>query len=126
MDIINDQGVIQRVENVTVVGTETYVGFFIPPTEEFKVQVSGSDDNGFKFSYISDVSVEPTTISLQIRGKKIMHVLHMYVCIYFWCFTWKDTCITVLYTYAMKCELVHSYSTTVVRYAVIKWKGSYT
>ena len=81
MDIINDQGVIQRVENVTVVGTETYVGFFIPPTEEFKVQVSGSDDNGFKFSYISDVSVEPTTISLQIRGKKIMHVA-AYVCTY--------------------------------------------
>ena len=74
MDVINDRGVIQRVENVTVVGNETYVGLFNPPTEEFKVQVSGTDDNGFKFSYISDVSVEPTTISLQISGKKTMHV----------------------------------------------------
>ena len=76
MDIVNDQGVIQHVENATVVNNNTYVGFFIPPNEEFKVQVSGTDDNGFRFSYISDVSVEPTTISLQLTGKKF------YTCMY--------------------------------------------
>ena len=71
MNIVNDLGIIQHVENTTVVGNNTYVGFFIPPTEEFKIQVLGTDDNGFRFSYISDTSIEPTTISLQIAGKKL-------------------------------------------------------
>ena len=70
MVIVNHQGVIQHVENATVVSNNIYIGFFISPNEEFKVQVSGTDDNGFRFSYISNVSVEPTTISLQLTGKK--------------------------------------------------------
>ena len=82
MDIVNDQGVIQYVENATVVNNNTYVGFFISPNEEFKVQVSGTDDNGFRFSYISDVSVEPTTISLQLTGKKLYTWMYGYVCTY--------------------------------------------
>ena len=79
MDIVNDQGVIQYVENATVINNNTYVGFFISPNEEFKVQVSGIDDNGFRFSYISDVSVEPTTISLQLTGKKRYAYVYIYM-----------------------------------------------
>ena len=79
MDIVNDLGIIQHVENVTVVGNNTYVGFFIPSTEEFKIQVSGTDDNGFRFSYIGDVSIEPTTISLQIIGKKFIYMKCRYI-----------------------------------------------
>ena len=69
MDAVNNQGIIDHAQNATVVDNNTYVGIFTASTEEFKVQVTGTDDNGYRFSYISDVSVEPTTISLQIAGK---------------------------------------------------------
>ena len=69
MDIVNDGGIIQNVQNVTVVDDDSYIGIFVAPAEEFQIQVNGTDDNGSWFSYISDISIEPTTISLRINGK---------------------------------------------------------
>ena len=71
MDIVNDRGIIQnaQLQAVTVVGDDSYIGIFMAPAEEFKIQVTGTDDNGLQFSYISDISIEPTTISLRITGK---------------------------------------------------------
>ena len=61
----NDQGSILSFSNLTEIKNNKYTGFLGNlPSEEFQLQVNGIDDNGFPFSYISDISVEPTAISL--------------------------------------------------------------
>ena len=63
LNIINEQEVLQTVSILN--GTsDSFVAMFMPPSEEFKLQAIGVDDRGNDFSYISDVSVEPTSISL--------------------------------------------------------------
>jgi len=64
INVVNDQGIILSLLNLTEIENNSYIGYFDPPSEEFQFQVNGIDDNGFQFSYISDISVEPTTISL--------------------------------------------------------------
>ena len=64
INVVNDQGTILTVSNLTEIENNSYIGFFDLPREEFQFQVNGVDDNGYPFSYISDISVEPTTISL--------------------------------------------------------------
>ena len=64
INVVNDQGFILNLSNLTEIDNNSYIGFFDLPSEEFQLQVNGKDDNGFPFSYISDISVEPTTISL--------------------------------------------------------------
>ena len=71
INAVNDQGTINlTLSNLTQVENNSYIGYFDPPPEEFQLQVSGTDDNGYPFSYISDVSIEPTAISLRF-GKYI-------------------------------------------------------
>ena len=66
INAVNDQGTINLpLLNLTEVENNSYIGYFDPPSEEFQLQVTGTDDNGFPFSYISDISIEPTTISLR-------------------------------------------------------------
>ena len=65
INVVNDQlGFILSVSNLTEIDNNSYIGFFDPPPEEFQLEVNGTDDNGFLFSYISDISVEPINISL--------------------------------------------------------------
>lgn len=64
INVVHDEGVIDSVSNLTEIENNSYIGFFVTPSEEFQLQVTGIDDNGFQFSYISDVSVEPTAVSL--------------------------------------------------------------
>lgn len=63
LDIINEEGVIQSITLMNNV-SDNFVAMFMPPQEEFKMQVTGVDDNGEDFSYVSDISVEPTSIRL--------------------------------------------------------------
>ena len=63
LDIIDEGGVIQSVANVSRMG-DSYISMFTPPQVEFKMRVTGVDDNGYNFTYISDISIEPTSISL--------------------------------------------------------------
>ena len=63
LDIIDEGGVIQSIANVSRMG-DSFISMFTPPQVEFKMQVTGVDDNGYNFSYISDISIEPTSISL--------------------------------------------------------------
>ena len=64
LDIINDEGVIQSINDLTPIDNNVYASLFMTPLVEFKMQVNGVDDNGYNFSYISDISVEPTSLSL--------------------------------------------------------------
>ena len=61
--LINEQEVLQTISIVNST-SDSIVAMFMPPEEEFKLQAIGVDDGGYNFSYISDVSVEPTSISL--------------------------------------------------------------
>jgi len=70
LDIITDEGVIQSITGLTKISNETYASMFAIPLVEFKIQANGVDDNGYNFSYISDISVEPTSVSLSF-GKLI-------------------------------------------------------
>ena len=63
LNIIDEGGVIQSIANVSRMG-DSFISMFTPPQVEFKMQVTGVDDNGYNFSYISDISIEPTSISL--------------------------------------------------------------
>ena len=63
LDIIDEGGVIQSVANVSRMG-DNHISMFTPPQVEFKMQVAGVDDNGYNFTYVSDISIEPTSISL--------------------------------------------------------------
>ena len=63
LNIINEQRVLQTVPILNST-SGSFVAMFMPPLAEFKLQVMGVDDRGFDFSYISDVAVEPTSISL--------------------------------------------------------------
>ena len=65
INVVSDRlGFILSVSNLTEVDNNSYIGFFDTPPEEFQLQVNGIDDNGFLFSYISDISVEPVSIAL--------------------------------------------------------------
>ena len=64
LNFVNSQGVIQSTDNLTRTSNDSYISLFVPPVEEFQIQIVGIDDNGFNFSYVSAISVEPTTISL--------------------------------------------------------------
>ena len=64
LDIINDEGEIQSINDLTMIGNNAYAALFMTPLVEFKMRVNGVDDNGYNFSYISDISVEPTSLSL--------------------------------------------------------------
>ena len=64
INAVSDQGFIVSLSNLTEIDNNSYIGFFDLPPDEFQLQINGTDDNNFTFSYISDVSVEPTTISL--------------------------------------------------------------
>ena len=65
INFVNDQlGFILSVSNLTEISNDSYIGFFDPPPEEFQLEVNGIDNNGFLFSYISDILVEPINISL--------------------------------------------------------------
>ena len=61
--LISEQEVLQTISIVNST-SDSIVAMFMPPEEEFKLQAIGMDDRGYNFSYISDVSVEPTSISL--------------------------------------------------------------
>ena len=63
LNLINEQEVLQTISIVNST-SDSIVAMFMPPEEEFKLQAIGMDDRGYNFSYISDVSVEPTSISL--------------------------------------------------------------
>lgn len=63
LDIINEEGVIQTITIMNNM-SDGFIAMFMPPQEEFKMQATGVDDNGYNFSYISDISVEPTSIGL--------------------------------------------------------------
>ena len=63
LDIINEEEVIQSITLMNNV-SDNFVAMFMPPQEEFKMQVTRVDDNGRSFSYVSDISVEPTRIRL--------------------------------------------------------------
>lgn len=64
LDIINDEGEIQSINDLTNIGNNAYASLFMTPLVEFKMRVNGADDNGYNFSYISDISIEPTSLSL--------------------------------------------------------------
>ena len=64
INVVNDQGFILTLSNLTEIDNNSYIGIFDLPSDEFQLQINGIDDNGFAFSYISDISIEPTTISL--------------------------------------------------------------
>ena len=64
INVVNDQGFILTLSNLTEIDNNSYIGVFDLPSDEFQLQINGIDDNGFAFSYISDTSIEPTTISL--------------------------------------------------------------
>ena len=64
INVVNDQGFILTLSNLTEIDNNSYIGVFDLPSDEFQLQINGIDDNGFAFSYISDISIEPTTISL--------------------------------------------------------------
>ena len=77
INVVNDQlGFILSVSNLTEIDNNSYIGFFDPPPEEFQLEVNGTDDNDFLFSYISDISVEPINISLTY-SKPIFLVPHL-------------------------------------------------
>ena len=63
VDIIDERGVIQSITDTIRIG-DNFIIMFTLPEEEFKMQVNGIDDNGYRFSYVSDISIEPTSISL--------------------------------------------------------------
>ena len=70
INVVNDQGFILSLSNLTEIDNNSYTAYIdLLPDNEFQLQINGIDDNGFAFSYISDVSVEPTTISLEF-GKQ--------------------------------------------------------
>ena len=69
LNIIDETRVIQSV-NVSRM-SDSFIGMFTPPQAEFKIQVIGVDDNGYNFSYISDISIEPTSISLTFGKYKV-------------------------------------------------------
>jgi len=50
--------------NLTKLENSTFIQSFRAPNSEFQMTVTGIDDNGFNFSFISDVFVDPVTISL--------------------------------------------------------------
>lgn len=64
IDIVTDRGSILTASNLTEIKNNSYIGLFDLPLEEFQLQVTGIDDRGYPFTYISDISVEPTNISL--------------------------------------------------------------
>ena len=61
VNFVNSRGVIQPASDLTRTNNNSYVSLFMPPREEFQIQVVGIDDSRYNFSYIS---IEPTTISL--------------------------------------------------------------
>lgn len=85
INVVNDQGTILTVSNLTKIENNSYIGFFDLPREEFQFQVNGVDDNGYPFSYISDISVEPTTISLafsKCRCNCMCVYIYIYIIVY--------------------------------------------
>ncbi|XP_065895475.1 von Willebrand factor A domain-containing protein 7-like isoform X2 [Dysidea avara] len=50
--------------NLTELENNTFIQSFRCPNREFQMIVRGIDDNGFNFSFLSDVFVDPVTISL--------------------------------------------------------------
>ena len=72
INAVNDWGFVLALSNLTEIDNNSYIGFFDLPPDEFQLQINGIDDNGFAFSYISDVSVEPTTINLAF-GEQLIH-----------------------------------------------------
>ena len=76
INIVSDQlGFILSVSNLTKVDNNSYIGSFDPPPEEFQLQVNGIDDNGFQFSYISDMSVEPVNIGLTFSKQPYSYLI---------------------------------------------------
>ena len=71
LNLINDEGVeLLSINNLTAVDRGSYVGVFLPPSETFQLQITGTDGNGYNFSHISDTSVEVAIISLSLSMSK--------------------------------------------------------
>lgn len=66
MDVIGNilPETVEINQNLTELANNSYFGAFVSPENEFRMIINGVDDNGYIFSYVSDVSVEPTRISL--------------------------------------------------------------
>ena len=60
--------------NLTELENNTFIQSFRCPNREFQMIVRGIDDNGFNFSFLSDVFVDPVTISLAF-GKWISFIV---------------------------------------------------
>ena len=50
--------------NLTQLENNTFIQSFRCPNREFQMIVRGIDDSGFNFSFISDVIIDPVTITL--------------------------------------------------------------
>ena len=67
LNIINeDGGLLQSIPNITNLDTNRYAAVFSPPSETFRFQVFGTDENGYNFLRTSDASVTVTAINLMI------------------------------------------------------------
>ena len=73
LNIINETTVIESITNLSRTN-DSFIGRFTP-LQDYKLQVIGTDDNGLNFSYISDISVKPTSISLTFGKHKYLHWL---------------------------------------------------
>lgn len=67
LNLLSNSGtILLSIKDLTSLGGVSYMGTFIPPSEAFVLQLVGTDDNGYSFSYISDTSVKASAIHLAL------------------------------------------------------------
>lgn len=63
LNIVNNDGIILTIGNLSRLDEDSYAGVFIPPSEVFILQLLGFDGNGY---HISDTSIGVTRIDLTL------------------------------------------------------------
>lgn len=67
LNLLSDSGTtLLSMNKLTSLGGNSYMGKFIAPSEAFVLQPVGTDDDGYRFSYISDILVKTSAIELTL------------------------------------------------------------